>query len=218
MIQHIAIIPDGNRHWARVHGLPNTAGYPQGIKVIERCCFWAIENNIPYISFYCFSTENLVKRPQEEVDNFIQMAMDYTKDGLDYYLNMNIQVCFNGRKDRLPSHIIQAIEEVEQATAHCTKLKLILCIDYGGRNEIVQAIAAGAKTEDEISDFMNRIAPDPDIIVRTNNIRRLSNFMLWQASYSELFFIEKYFPDLQLNDLDNVLIEYENRERYYGGS
>lgn len=217
MIQHIAIIPDGNRHWARAHGLPSTAGYPQGIKIIERCCFWAIENNIPYISFYCFSTENFKRRPQEEIDNFIQMAVDYTKDGLDYYLNMDIKVIFNGRKDRLPSHIIEAIRDVELATQNCTKLTLILCIDYGGRNEIIRAIEAGAKTEEELNAFMNRYAPDPDIILRTSGVIRLSNFLLWQSAYSELFFIDKTFPDLSFKDLDNILLEFNARNRCFGG-
>ena len=216
MINHVAIIPDGNRHWALEQNLPKTAGYPQAIKVIERCCYWAIEQNIPYISFYCFSTENYERRPQDEIDNFINLATQYINDGINYYLNMNIKIIFRGRKDRLPAHIIQAIEQAEKATENCNKLNLILCIDYGGKNEIIEAIAAGAKTEQDINLYMNQFCPDPEIIIRTSGVQRLSNFLLWQSTYSELFFIKKNFPDLNFQDLDKILKDYYNRYRNFG--
>lgn len=219
MLMHVAIIPDGNRRWARSQGLPSVAGYPQGITVIENCCAWAIDKHIPFLSFYCFSTENLVKRPEDEVDNFIELVVNYAETGINYYINMGIKVIFNGRRDRLPEHIIKSISNVEEQTVNGTNLTLILCIDYSGKNEIVEAIAAGAKTEEELNNYMNRFAPDPDIIIRTSGIVRLSNFMLWQATYSELFFLPKHFPELTMEDLDQVLYEFENkRPRYYGGS
>lgn len=218
MIKHIAIIPDGNRHWARANNLPNVAGYPQALTVIERCCYWAIENNISYLSFYCYSTENFERRPRDEYENFIKLFTEYYDNKLDFYVNSGIKVHFNGRKDRLPENIFEICDKVEQTTINGTNLTLIFCIDYGGRNEIVEAIAAGATTEQEINAYMNRIFPDPDIVIRTNNIRRVSNFMLWQISYSELFFLEPYFPDLTMEDLDAVIEEFNNkRERYYGG-
>ena len=218
MIQHIAFIPDGNRHWAVAHGLPKVAGYPQSLKVIERCCYWAIDNKIPYISFYCYSTENFERRPRDEFNNFIELLTKYYHEHLNDYINAGIRVVFNGRKDRLPAEIITIVEDTEQKTLNGTNLTLVMCIDYGGRHEIVQAIEAGAKTEEEISAFMQRNAPDPEIIVRTNNMRRLSNFMLWQASYSELFFLPQCFPDVTIEDLNEILNEYYQREKYYGGS
>lgn len=217
MLTHMAIIPDGNRHWAIEQGLPAIAGYPQAIKIIENCCSWAIDHNIPYLSFYCFSTENFDKRPQHEIDNFIQLAINYAFEGVDYYVNMGIKVIFNGQRDRLPQNIISAVESVENKTKDGTRLTLILYIDYSGKTEIIEAINKGIKTKQEMDAYMNRFAPDPDVIIRTNNAKRLSNFMLWQASYAELFFLPMYFPDLKDNDLNEVLEEFNHRARRYGG-
>lgn len=217
MMKHIAFIPDGHRHWAKEKGLPAVAGYPHGIKTIEQCCAWAIKNNIPYISFYCFSTENFERRPKDIVDYFIALAVDYAAKQTKYYVDNNIKVVFNGRRDRLPNSIIAALEQVEIATKDNTGLTLMLCCDYGGRNEIVQAIQAGAKTEEELNNFMCRYTPDPDAIVRTSGVKRLSNFLLWQSAYSELFFIDKYFPDLTEADLDQILNEFNHRSRSFGG-
>ena len=215
MVEHIALIADGNRRWAVANELPWETGYLQGLTTIERCCEWAINRKIKYLTIYCFSTENW-GRPENEVNQLMDFARWYFVDKLDWYINSNIQVCFAGRKDRLATDLVEKLNKVENATSKCESLKLTICVDYGGRDEITRAVAAGARTEKEISDYLDIKAPDPDMIVRTGGAMRLSNFLLWQSAYSELFFISEYFPDLNDTILDSLVDEYNNRKRNFG--
>lgn len=214
-MEHLAIIADGNRRWAKENNLPKATGYSQGLMVIENCCDWAIENNIKFLTIFCLSTENL-KRTKEEIDLLMSLAHQYFDEQGDWYINKKIRVCFSGRKDRIDKELIRKSEILEQATKQGDALTLIICFDYGGRDEIVRAIASGAKTEEEISSFLTQKAPEPDVILRTGGQLRLSNFLIWQGAYSELFFLETYFPDLKNNDLTNLKVEYSTRKRNYG--
>lgn len=214
-MKHLAIIADGNRRWAEKNNLPKKAGYAQGLLVIENCCDWAIENNIKFLTFYCLSTENL-KRSKEEVDLLMRLAHQYFDEQSDWYINKKIRVLFSGRKDRIDKTLIQKSEKLEEATKNGSSLTLTICFDYGGRDEIARAIASGARTEEEITAFLTKEVPEPDVILRTGGQLRLSNFLIWQSAYSELFFLNCYFPDLKDTDLSEINKEYYTRKRNYG--
>lgn len=215
MLKHIALIADGNRRWAKENNLPWKAGYLQGLTTIEKCCEWAINKNIEFLTIYCFSTENW-RRPEEEVNQLMDFARWYFIEKLDWYISSDISVCFAGRKDRLAEDLVSKLYKVEKATSNCKSLKLTICVDYGGRDEIVRAVARGAKTEQEISEYLDIKAPDPDMIVRTGGEMRLSNFLLWQSAYAELLFTNVYFPDLDNKNLDSFFEDYLNRKRNFG--
>lgn len=214
-LKHLAIIADGNRRWANANGLPINMGYVQGLTIIENCCDWAIKNTIPYITVYCFSTENW-NRPKNEVDLLMDLARWYFEDRREWYVSANIKVRFSGRRDRFDDDFLNKIIKMEEATSCCTSLTLTICVDYGGRDEIARAVASGAKTEEEISAIISNNTPDPDVILRTGGEQRLSNFLLWQSAYAELFFSQVLFPALEYEDLDAVLCEYKCRKRNYG--
>lgn len=215
MMEHIALIADGNRRWARENELPWETGYLQGLNAIERCCDWAISRSIKYLTIYCFSTENW-GRPENEVNQLMDFARWYFGEKLDWYVTSNICVRFAGRKDRLALDLVEKLQKVEDATSNCKSLYLTICVDYGGRDEIVRAIATGAQTEEEISKCLDIKAPDPDMIVRTGGEMRLSNFLLWQSAYAELLFTPLYFPALDETVLDSFINEYEGRKRNFG--
>lgn len=214
-MNHLAIIADGNRRWAAQHGLPFEFGYQQGLTVIERTCDWAIQNNVKFLSFYCFSTENW-SRPQEQVDSLFQLADNYFGNNVSWYVQRGIKVQFAGRRDRLKQSTTEKISHIEEATEKGEKLCLVIYIDYGGRDEIVRAIEAGARSELDIDQVLAKTAPYPDMILRTGGEKRLSNFMLWQAAYAELCFLDSYFPELDCKILDQVKEEYQSRKRNFG--
>lgn len=214
-MKHLAIIADGNRRWANEHGLPNKVGYIQGLTTIENCCDWAISRGVKYLTVFCFSTENW-GRPQDEVDLLMDLSRWYFGDRREWYINRGIRVRFSGRRDRFDQEFLDRMHRMEVDTTGGQYLTLTICVDYGGRDEIARAIAAGAKTEEEISDIINNGAPEPDVILRTGGNYRLSNFLLWQSAYSELFFSPVFFPALEAENLDAVLEAYKNRKRSYG--
>lgn len=215
-MKHLAIIADGNRRWAKAAGLPIRSGYLQGLVAIENCCDWCIANRVDYLTVFCFSTENW-RRAAEEVNMLIGLGKWYFDDQLDWYVNRGIRVQFSGRRDRFAADLIETMERLETATAGGAELTLIVCLDYGGRDEIVRAIESGARTEEEINEYVTRLAPEPDVILRTGGDMRLSNFLLWQSAYSELLFTTTLFPDLNAVGLDHVMHEYKNRKRRFGG-
>lgn len=214
-MKHLAIIADGNRRWATANDLPNRSGYLQGLVTIENCCNWAIKNNVSYLTVYCFSTENW-GRAKDEVDMLMNLARWYFDEQVDWYVRRGIKVRFSGRRDRFDDDFCDKMHRLEVATTAGQYLTLTICVDYGGRDEIVRAIAAGAKTEDEITAILTANAPEPDVILRTGGDVRLSNFLLWQSAYAELMFMDAPFPDLNGPALDHVLHEYETRKRSFG--
>lgn len=214
-MKHLAIIADGNRRWARANDLPVRSGYMQGLVTIENCCDWAIERNVKYLTMFCFSTENW-NRPKEEVDLLMGLARWYFSSQRNWYVNRGIRVRFLGRRDRFDTDFLDIINRMERDTADGCFLTLTICIDYGGRDEIARAVYCGARTEEEISEFLSRGIPDPDAILRTGGEYRLSNFLLWQSAYSELLFTKTFFPDLNDTIMDELLDEYRSRKRNYG--
>ena len=214
-MKHLAIICDGNRRWAAANGLPKEAGHAQGLTAIERCCEWAIARSVPYLTVYCFSTENW-GRAQPEVDHIMDLARRYFDERRDWYIARGIRVRFIGRRDRLAADIVKNMDVMERDTAAGTALTLTICADYGGRDEIARAVQAGARTEAEITAALTADVPEPDVILRTGGHRRLSNFLLWQAAYAELFFSDTLFPALEAAELDTVLAEYRETARNFG--
>lgn len=214
-MKHLAIICDGNRRWAKANGLPAEAGHAQGLVAIERCCEWATERGVPYLTMYCFSTENW-GREQGEVDHIMELARHYFAERREWYIAHNIRVRFAGRRDRLAADIVTSMEVMERTTAGGAALTLTICADYGGRDEIARAVQAGARTEEEITAALCGETPEPDVILRTGGERRLSNFLLWQGAYSELFFTDTLFPDVEGKELDGVLEGFGRRGRRFG--
>lgn len=214
-MNHLAIIADGNRRWAKANSMPIEAGYIQGLTTIENCCDWAIANNVQYVTVYCFSTENW-GRPREEVNLLINLSKWYFKEKCDWYVSAGIKVQFSGRRDRVDQDLVEMLIEVEKRTSKGKNMILTICADYGGRDEIIRAIESGAKTEKEISDIISSKLPDPDVILRTGGEHRLSNFLLWQSAYAELFFLDAPFPALEFSDLDTVMQAYTGKKRNYG--
>lgn len=215
MLTHLAIICDGNRRWAKANGLPPEAGHAQGLTAIERCCEWAVERGVPYLTMFCFSTENW-GRAQAEVDHIMGLARWYFDQRRDWYIARGIQVRFAGRRDRLAEDIVASMTVMERDTAGGEALTLTICCDYGGRDEIARAVQAGARTEDEITAALTAGAPEPDAILRTGGEMRLSNFLLWQGAYAELFFTKTMFPGLEAAELDGVLEEFQRQKRNFG--
>ena len=166
-MKHLAIIADGNRHWAKKNHLPEWIGYQRGLETIERCCLWCINNQISYLTVYCLSTENW-QRGEDTISMLFSLADRYLVERIEWYIRNSIQVCFSGRRDRLKEGFSEKMELIEKKTRNNkASLTLVVCVDYGGRDEIARAIADGATTEAKINEWIGRIAPSPDAILRT---------------------------------------------------
>ncbi len=216
-MRHLAIICDGNRRWAAEHGLEGRMGHAAGLVAIERACEWAIDR-LEYLTIFCFSTENW-NRSTEEVDGLMTLARDYFSNRKDWYLERGIKVQAYGRRDRFPKDLLQCLDELEEITKACSRLTLTVCVDYGGRDEIVRAArtaSLGELSEEGISRKLNMRFPDPEMIIRTGGMHRLSNFLLWQAAYSELYFTDVLFPALNWAELDKAMEWFEVQKRNFG--
>ena len=214
-MRHLAIIADGNRRWAAAQGLPKEAGHAQGLNVIESCCEWAISRDVKMLTFYCFSTENW-GRESGEVDRIMDLARWYFRERREWFVTRGIRVRFAGRRDRLAKDLVEDMVTMEEETQQGDALTLTICADYGGRDAITRAVQHGARTERELEMVLTDEVPTPDAILRTGGEMRLSNFLLWQAAYAELFFSRTFFPALEDAELDAVLNEYGERKRNYG--
>lgn len=230
--QHVAFIMDGNGRWAEARGLPRSEGHRAGAETVRRVTTHATRRGIPYLTLYAFSTENW-SRPQAEVDALMFLLGEYLKGELPTLRENDIRLRVIGDAERLDAGLRRAIGEVTAATAGNGKLNLTLAINYGGRDEIVRAarlaaravLAAGEDPGDR--DFLDEAAlankldtaglPDPDLVVRTAGEERLSNFLVWQAAYAELYFCPRTWPDFSDRDFDEALEIFGNRVRKFGG-
>lgn len=223
--RHIGIIMDGNRRWAKAQGLKSSDGHSQGYKILRELSLYALlEKKIPYISAYVFSTENW-SRTEEEVGFLMGLVTRALDEYLDEFHQKNIRVLVLGKRDKLSSSVIKALEKAETTTKDNTGGTLALCFNYGGQAEIVDAakklIESGAKAEDvTIESFANALyhpeVPPVDLIIRTSGEKRLSGYMLWRAAYSEFIFLDKHWPEFSRQDIDEALEEYLKRQRRYG--
>lgn len=228
--RHIAIIMDGNGRWAKARGLARLKGHEQGAQSVQECLDACLEAGVEYLTLYAFSSENW-KRPALEVQGLMLLLEHYLSNKI-HQMNVN-QICFHaiGRLNELPLTVQQRLQKVISATAHHKKLTLTLALNYGARNEIIDAVKAIAAkvssgdidltkiNEETISQHLYTAEmPDPDLFVRTSGEYRISNFLLWQLSYSEIFITQKYWPDFKKEDLLAAIEDYKNRERRFGGT
>ena len=226
---HVAIIMDGNGRWAKKRGLPRTAGHAQGARVVEQILEDADHMGIRYLTVYAFSTENW-SRPDSEVKALMNLLRTYMKTSLAKCARNNVRIRVIGDKSRLDSDLQASIANLEKETASNTGIGFQIAINYGSRDESVRAVRKAAMkvketelnpediTEDMISDELDTCGiPDPDLLIRTGGEERISNFLLWQTAYSELYFCDAAWPDFNKAELEKAIDAFNNRERRYGG-
>ena len=229
MPNHVAIILDGNGRWAKAKGLPRNYGHVQGAKTVEEICEVAYKMGIQYLTVYAFSTENW-NRPQDEVDALMKLLRNYMKNCLKTAEKNRMCVRVLGDKTRLDEDIRARIEELEEATKNNDGLHFQIAINYGGRDELVRAakklaesIARGELAPEDINEasvnsFLDTAGiPDPDLLIRTCNEQRISNFLLWQLAYTEFYFTPVPWPDFTKEELVKAVEAYTRRDRRYGG-
>lgn len=220
--EHIGIIMDGNGRWAKKRGLPRTAGHKQGAETFRTISKECGRLGIKHATFYAFSTENW-KRPKEEVDAIMRLFKQYLLEAKeDITAAENNKLRFIGLKDGIPDDILTLMEEAEEDTKNNTGCDIALAVNYGGREEIVNAVNKlidDGKTEITEEDISQNIytVPDCDLIIRPSGEQRLSNFLLWQAAYSEFWYSDVMWPDFSVQDLYKALSDFENRNRRFGG-
>lgn len=219
-ISCIGFILDGNRRWAKERNLPTLEGHRRGFENLKSAARWVSKREIPHFVAYAFSTENW-NRSKEEVEYLMDIFRSAIRESREELGKEGVRVRFLGQRERFSRDIQDGMRETEDATAGNTRMTMWICLSYGGRAEITEAAKAAAQegvlTEEAIRAHMwSAEMPDPDIIVRTSGEHRLSNFLLWQAAYSELFFIKPHWPDFSEEILDEILAEFAARERRHG--
>ena len=222
-LAHVAIIMEGNGRWAKSKHLPRVMGHHAGVRAVERTVRAAKDLDIPYISLYAFSTENW-KRPKGEVLGLMGLFRYYMNSKLNELCREKTRMRFAGDLAALPEDIRQILRRAEEKTEQYEERQLIICLNYGGRKEIIDAInkITAQNPQSPVTEEMLREnlylpdVPDPDLIIRTSGELRLSNFWLWQSSYSEYYFTDKYWPDFNKEDLEEAVKDYYERERRYG--
>ena len=222
MPKHIAIIMDGNGRWAQKRGMPRTYGHKCGAETRRAILTDAAELKIPYLTAYAFSTENW-RRPPEEVSFLMGLFLQALKKQVQRMHQNNMRLKVIGDRSRFNADIVQGIEEAEALTAHNTGLTLTIAADYGGRWDILQAVnklTQAGKTEitesDLAAELMLAEAPEPDLFIRTGGEMRVSNFLLWQMAYAELYFTDTLWPDFDSKAFDLALASFQKRERRFG--
>jgi undecaprenyl diphosphate synthase len=227
--EHVAVIMDGNGRWAQRRHLPRVAGHRAGVKrareIIETCA----RLKVPCLTLYAFSLENW-RRPQAEVDFLMQLLREYLKREMPTLQKNNIRFLVIGRPGDLPESVQEILRDAMQSTAHNTGMRLVVALNYGGRAELVDAfnqlidqvrsngLAAFRANEKTISEHLYTAGlPDPDLLIRTSGEMRVSNFLLWQIAYAEIYVTETLWPDFSRTELLEALVDFQKRERRYGG-
>lgn len=226
---HIGIIMDGNGRWAKRRGLPRSAGHAAGAKTLDHITRCAEKLGVKYVTVYAFSTENW-KRPKDEVESLMKLMISYLDDYKRVLGGENIRIRIIGKRDELSDEINKKIDIVEENTKDNDKITLVIAVNYGGREELVNAtkkicsdaiqgkISVDDISEDMINDNLyTSFMPDPDLIIRPSGELRLSNFLMWQSAYSEFWFSDICWPDFTEKDLHRAIIDYQNRNRRFGG-
>lgn len=227
--EHIAIIMDGNGRWAKKRKMPRTFGHQKGSENLKNMAIVCNDLGIKALSVYAFSTENW-KRPKAEIDYLMALPKEFEETFKGKFKENNIRVIFSGRRDRFPKDVVELIERVEEKTKERTGLILNICFDYGSYTEILEATKEIAsdykkgviKLEDIDSDLMTshlytKELPHLDLMIRTSGEERLSNFLLWQLAYSELYFAKKHWPAFNRKELLKALDDFQKRNRRFGG-
>ncbi len=227
-LEHIAIIMDGNGRWATKRGLPRSMGHKKGAEVVKEIVRAAGEVGVKYLTLYAFSTENW-QRSKDEVDTLMGLLRQYLKSDLKELQENNVRIKFIGESEMLAADIVSAMRKLEVDTAQNDGLTLCIALSYGSRQEIVNAVkktAALVKKGDisvddiDIKMFSDMLytksIPDPDLLIRTSGEQRISNYLLWQIAYAELYFTKTLWPDFNKDELVAIIKDYKTRERRYG--
>lgn len=220
--KHIAIIMDGNGRWAKERNLKRTAGHEEGANTVREITKHCSKIGIKYVTLYAFSTENW-SRPKLEVEYLMRLLDKHLKKELDVYLANNIKFKAIGDITRFSKSLQKTIYNVEEKTAKGTGLTQVLALNYGSKDEIVRAVRKLNEQNLEVNEqnieanLDTAGIPDVDILIRTSGEVRLSNYLLWQNAYAEMFFTQTYWPDFSSNELDDIISDFKNRERRFGG-
>ena len=228
--RHVAIIMDGNGRWAAKRALPRSAGHAAGAETFRRVATYCKEIGIEYLTTYAFSTENW-KRPPDEVKTIMELLEKYLQEALLKMERDKVKMRFFGDVSILSPQLRALIEKTEQLSRSFEGVQVNICVNYGGRDEILRAAnnyaadvaqgnlpVGGQLSEQVFSGYMfSSGIPDPDLIIRPSGEMRLSNFLLWQSAYSELYFTDTLWPDFDERELDRAILTYQNRDRRYGG-
>ena len=228
MVKHIALIMDGNRRWARAHGLPAVAGHREGVKTVERMTQYCLDKGVKYLTLYAFSIENF-KRSEEEKSCLFDLIAHGMRSYVKKFMEHGLRIYFVGDRTLFPAHIKESCEAIELDTAGNDRLIVNILFCYGGQQEIVAAacslarqLCAGTLKESELTcerfacELWSGHCPPPDLVVRTGGMRRLSNFLLYHAAYSELFFTQTLWPDFDIKDIDSMVYDYTFIKRNFG--
>ena len=221
--QHIAIIMDGNGRWARRHALQRVIGHLRGLEAVRRVVKACVERNVPYLTLFAFSSENW-RRPQEEISSLMELFADALDIEVSKLHDNNIKFQVIGNRSAFSPALLNQLVAAETLTMSNTKLCLSLAIDYGGRWDIMQAVNQMLKTQtlehysaDDLTPYLSLSAvPEPDLFIRTGGEMRVSNFLLWQLAYTELYFTDTLWPDFDEVALDLAIASYRKRERRFG--
>ena len=219
---HIAIIMDGNGRWAEEQGLKRTAGHEQGAKTVRNITTHCSDIGIEYLTLYAFSTENW-NRPKLEVEFLMKLLERYFISELPIYLKNNVKFKAIGDISRFSKKLQKVIYDTEDKTAHCTGLTQILALNYGSRDEIVRAVKRLNEKELEVTEqninscLDTADIRDVDLLIRTSGEVRISNYLLWQSAYAEMFFTQTYWPEFGTQELDDIISDFGKRERRFGG-
>ena len=229
-IEHLSIIMDGNRRWAKANNKLVIEGHRVGAEKILETLDWCIEKEIKYLTVFAFSTENW-KRDKKEVDDIMSLLREYLSKKNDKFNKKNIKIKVIGSEENIDKDILIKIKEIEEKTKNNTQIQFNIAFNYGGRKEIVDICKNIAKlykndlikTNDiDENFFKNNLyfgnIPEPDIVLRTGKTYRISNFLLWEIAYSELFFIDEYWPDFNKKIFDEIINNFYKRRRTYGGT
>lgn len=227
-IKHIAIIMDGNGRWAQQHGRERTFGHEQGVEAVREVTECATEMGIPYLTLYTFSTENW-NRPKEEVDMLMRLLTHVIANEVETFMKNGVRLLTTGRLETLPEDCQKSMIEAMEKTANNTRTTLVLALSYSGRSEIVdtakkiarQAVEGHLNPEDIDEDTIQKNLyhpeiPDVDLLIRTGGDMRISNFLLWEVAYAELFFSPIMWPDFRKDDLKGIIEQFAHRERRFG--
>ena len=221
-LNHVAIIMDGNGRWGLKNRKSRNYGHIQGLKPVEKIIESSISNKIPYLTLYTFSTENW-RRPINEVNFLFDLIRKSIKKNLQKTIKQGIRINIIGKKRGLPNDIAKTIKLVEKKTAHNRKININLALNYGSKEEIIDTFKKflfKKKKKINIENFQKELytknMPNPDVLIRTGGTNRLSNFLLWQMAYTEIFFVKKMWPDFKQKDYENILKEFKKVKRNFG--
>lgn len=224
--EHIAIIMDGNGRWAKAQGLPRTAGHQQGVEIVKKITEEATRLGVKYLTLYTFSTENW-NRPAAEVAALMGLILDHLEE--EIFMKNNVRFRVIGDQSRLPESVQKRLDECMERTAQNDKMTMVIALSYSSRREITQAVkniaqevqegklSAGEVSEEVICKHLNtNFMPDPDLLIRTGGELRISNYLLWQCAYTELYFCDTFWPDFDEEEFCKAIVDYQSRERRFG--